>query len=128
MYMNQITIVGNVTRNAEAITTHSGKQVTRFAVAVNRGKDQPTDFFEIAAWEKAWAVDVAKKGVLVLVQGSMRSSRSEDGTIYWAVNADKILLMNRRETKKDDNGSKASSRKKDKGSEYPLYDEMENLR
>ena len=66
MFMNQITIVGNVTRDAETITTNSGKKVVRFGVAVNRGKDQPTDFFEVACWGKSWAADVAKKGVLVL--------------------------------------------------------------
>lgn len=99
MYMNQLTIVGNVTRDAEVFTTNNGKEVVRFAVAVNRGKDQPADFFEIACWEKPWALELAKKGTLILIQGPMRSNRSEDGITYWTIWADKILLMNSRKSK-----------------------------
>lgn len=98
MYMNQLTIVGNVTRDAEVIVTNSGKEVIRFAVAVNRGKDQSADFFEVACWEKPWALDLAKKGALILIQGPMLSNRSEDGITYWTVWADKVLLMNSRKT------------------------------
>lgn len=118
MYMNQLTIVGNVTRDAQVVTTNSGKEIVRFAIAVNRGKDQPTDFFEIAAFEKSWALDLAKKGALMLVQGSMRSNKSDDGVTYWAVWADKILLMNSRE-KKEESNKKSSNKKKDEDY-YPI--------
>lgn len=122
MHMNQITIVGNVTRDAEIIMTNSGKELVRFGVAVNRGKDLPTDFFEVTAWERSWAADVAKKGVLILVQGEMRSNRSEDGLVYWGINAHKVLVMNRREKKEDSKGKKSSSqRRRNKDSDYPIY-------
>lgn len=129
MYLNQITLIGNVTRDAEIYTTNSGKEVVKFGVAVSRGKDLPTDFFEVTCWERAWAANIAKKGVLILVQGEMRSSKSEDGKVYWSVNANKILLMNSRE-KKDAEKKKGSSKPRNKDSEYPLYNpdgESENL-
>lgn len=117
MNLNQITIVGYVTKDAEVATTKSGKEVTNFTVAVNQGSDQAvTDFFNVECWGMAWAKDVASKGSLVLVQGSMRSKKSSDGKIYWRINADKVLLMKR----KDDG---AQNSQKDKGKVYPpLYD------
>ena len=120
MYMNQITVVGNVTRDAAVFTTKDGKEVIRFGVAVNRGKEQPTDFFEVACWEKPWALDLAKKGALVLIQGPMRSNKSEDGIIYWNIFADKVLLMNSREKKEDT--KKGSQKGKEIPNEYPLYE------
>lgn len=120
MYLNQITIVGNVTRDAEVFTTRNGKEVIRFAVAVNRGKDQPTDFFEVACWEKPWALDLAKKGALILIQGPMRSNRSEDGITYWTIFADKVILMNSR--KKETEKAKASQNKKSRKKSEPDYE------
>ncbi|MFZ2538264.1 MAG: single-stranded DNA-binding protein [Oscillospiraceae bacterium] len=117
MNLNQITIVGYVTRDAEVTTTKSGKEVTNFTVAVKQGSDQPVaDFFSVECWGMSWAKDVASKGSLVLVQGSMRSKKGSDGKIYWHINADKVLLMKRK-----DNGAQNNRKAKDKN--YPpLYD------
>ncbi len=107
---NRLEIIGNVTRDAEVITTKNGKELVRFAVAVNRGKDQPADFFEVACWERPWVADVAKKGRLILVEGRMLSNRSDDGITYWTVSADKVNIFpyqyNRKETSKNQKSKK----------------------
>lgn len=117
MNLNQITIVGYVTRDAEVTTTKSGKEVTNFTVAVNQGSDQPVaDFFSVECWEMSWVKNIASKGSLVLVQGSMRSKKGQDGKTYWHIKADKALLMKRK-----DNTAKNS--RKANGKTYPpLYD------
>ena len=51
--MNQITVIGNLTRDPELRTAQNGKEVCNFTVAVNRrGKDQGADFFRVGAWER----------------------------------------------------------------------------
>ncbi len=111
MNLNQITIVGYVTRDAEVSATTSGKEVANFTVAVNLGKDQPVaDFFNVECWGMPWAKDVASKGSLVLVQGPMRSKTGNDGRTYWRIKADKLLLMKRK-----DNGAADNQKGKGKG-------------
>ena len=50
--MNNLTIIGNLTRDPELRTTQSGVNVCSFTVAVNRrrSKDNEADFFRVAAW------------------------------------------------------------------------------
>ena len=50
--MNRLMIIGNLTRTPETRTTQSGKTVCTFSVAVNRRKDEQTDFFRVSAWDK----------------------------------------------------------------------------
>lgn len=110
MYLNQITIVGNATRDAES-KTENGLQRTRFAVAVSRGKDLPTDFFEVTCWDKAHVDKIVTKGSLVLVQGAMRSYKDSNDNRYWGITADKVLLMNSKKKPKNP-----------KQEEYEIYD------
>ena len=87
--MNQLTIIGNLTREPEQRSTSTGKVVTNFTVAVNRRKrnpeDQPeADFFRVAAWG-ALGESCAKylaKGSKVCVTGSVQVSTytGNDGT------------------------------------------------
>jgi len=49
--MNQITIIGNLTRDPESRSTQNGKQVCTFSVAVTRRNDrEKSDFFRVSAW------------------------------------------------------------------------------
>lgn len=57
MKMQQLTIIGNLTKEPELRTTNSGKEVCSFTVAVNRRKtpnnqDPGADFFRVSAWEE----------------------------------------------------------------------------
>lgn len=49
--MNQLTIIGNLTRDPESRSTQNGKQVCTFSVAVTRRNDrEKSDFFRVSAW------------------------------------------------------------------------------
>ena len=72
---NQITVVGNLTREPELRYTPTGAAVVKFGLAVNRfytnrngEKVEQTDFFNVNAWRSV-AVNVAKKPG---VQGNRR--------------------------------------------------------
>ncbi len=52
--MNNICITGRIVRDLDLKATNSGKVVTSFTVAVDRGfgKDKEADFIQCVAWEK----------------------------------------------------------------------------
>lgn len=79
--INQVILMGRLTRDPEMRTTPSGKSVTSFSLAVDRmGQDDQADFFDVTAWEKTGEL-VAKyltKGRRCLVQGRLRQDSWED--------------------------------------------------
>ena len=51
--INQVILMGRLTRDPDMRTTASGKNVTSFSLAVDRqGQDDQADFFDVTAWEK----------------------------------------------------------------------------
>ncbi len=79
--INQVILLGRLTRDPEQRTTNSGKTVVTFSLAVDRfGQDDQTDFFDITAWEKLGdlVVQYLSKGRRVLVQGRLRQDSWED--------------------------------------------------
>lgn len=79
--INQVILMGRLTRDPEQRTTSGGKTVVRFSVAVDRqSSDDSTDFFEVTAWEKLGelVVQYLSKGRRVLVQGRLRQDRWDD--------------------------------------------------
>ena len=87
--MNNVVLVGNLTKDPELRQTNSGLSVCNFTVAVSRNfkntdGEIDTDFIPIVAW-KAQAENCAKylkKGRKVAVSGSIqtRSYEAEDGS------------------------------------------------
>ena len=79
--INQVILMGRLTRDPETRTTTSGKSVTSFSLAVDRqGQDDQADFFDVTAWEKTGEL-VAQylgKGRRVLVQGRLRQDSWDD--------------------------------------------------
>jgi single-strand DNA-binding protein len=87
---NNITVVGNLTREPELRYTPSGAAVVKFGVAVNRfytnrsgEKVEQTDFFNVNAWRQL-AENVAESlttGARVIVSGRLqsRSWETEEG-------------------------------------------------
>ena len=77
--VNQVILMGRLTRDPELRTTASGKNITSFSIAVDRYSSEETDFFEVTAWEKlAELVDqYLNKGSKVLVQGRLQLDRWE---------------------------------------------------
>lgn len=95
--MNNISIVGRVTKDVELQTTNSGIEFARFNVAVQSefktaDGERKADFFTCIAWRET-AKNIAKyfkKGYPIGVVGSMnsRSYEKEDGTTQslWELN------------------------------------------
>lgn len=85
--MNNLMIIGNLTKDPETRTTQNGKTVCNFTVAVNRRKKvdgQPdADFFRVSAWEEM-GINCSKylcKGKKVSVCGavSVKAYTGSDG-------------------------------------------------
>lgn len=72
--INQVILMGRLTRDPEMRTTPSGKNVTSFGLAVDKpGQDDSADFFDITAWEKLGELvnQYLTKGRRCLVQGRL---------------------------------------------------------
>ena len=79
--INQVILMGRLTRDPETRTTPSGKSVTSFSIAVDRvGNDDQADFFDVTAWEKTGELvqQYLSKGRRVLVQGRLRQDSWDD--------------------------------------------------
>lgn len=79
--INQVILMGRLTRDPEMRTTPNGKTVTSFSLAVDRqGSDDTADFFDITAWEKLGELvnQYLSKGRRCLVQGRLRQESWDD--------------------------------------------------
>jgi len=83
--INQVILVGRITRDAELRYTASGSALCNFSIAVNRRvkkAEQWTDeasFFDLTLWDKQ-AENLSKylvKGTQVAIQGELRQDRWE---------------------------------------------------
>lgn len=96
---NNVTLVGNLTRDPELRYTPSGAPVVKFGLAVNRSYNnragervEHTDFFNVTAW-RTLAENIAescKTGTRVVVSGRItsRSWETEEGQKRTAVEID----------------------------------------
>lgn len=79
--INQVILLGRLTRDPEQRTTTSGKTIASFSIAVDRaGQDDTADFFDVTAWEKLGdlVMQYLGKGRRVLVQGRLRQDSWDD--------------------------------------------------
>ena len=79
--INQVILMGRLTRDPEVRTTTTGKTIASFSLAVDRGgQDDATDFFEVTAWEKLGELvnQYLSKGRRCLVQGRLRQDSWDD--------------------------------------------------
>ncbi len=79
--INQVMLMGRLTRDPEVRTTSTGKTITSFSIAVDRGgQDDATDFFDVTAWEKLGELvsQYLSKGRRCLVQGRLRQDSWDD--------------------------------------------------
>lgn len=83
--INNVTVTGRLTRDAELKFTGGGTPVLNFSVAVNKGvkrNDQWTDeahFFDFVLWGKLGEAvnQYMKKGIQVAVDGELQQDRWE---------------------------------------------------
>lgn len=79
--INQVILMGRLTRDPEQRTTTTGKTIASFSVAVDRNtQDDQADFFNVTAWEKLGelVMQYLGKGRRVLVQGRLRQDSWDD--------------------------------------------------
>jgi single-strand DNA-binding protein len=143
---NNVTLVGNITRDPELNFTPSGAAVVKFGLAVNKrwpDKDgewqEKTSFFNVTVWREQ-AENCAEslvKGARVIVTGELeqRSWETDEGenrsvvevqaeeigpSLRWATA--EVTKVERDESPKRSNKSKPASRQKSRRQE-PEYDE-----
>lgn len=79
--INQVILMGRLTRDPEQRTTSTGKVIASFSIAVDRGgQEDAADFFNVTAWEKLGelVMQYLAKGRRVLVQGRLRQDSWDD--------------------------------------------------
>lgn len=86
--INEVTLLGNLTRDPEIKYTPSGSSVVKFSIATNRQwfdkksneKKEAADFHEIVFWGKAAEIiqQYAKKGSRILVKGRLQTRSWDD--------------------------------------------------
>ncbi len=79
--INQVILMGRLTRDPEQRTTTTGKNIASFSIAVDRNtQDDQADFFDVTAWEKLGdlVMQYLGKGRRVLVQGRLRQDSWDD--------------------------------------------------
>lgn len=76
-------IEGYVGKSPEFKTTKTGKRIAHFTVAESDGKDKPTIWWNVQAWE--WVADQCnnlQKGDKVLMNGRIKTREYEGKTYY----------------------------------------------
>lgn len=82
--LNRVILIGRLTRDPELRYTPNGTPVTRFTLAVDRGRknqqgEKETDFIRCSTWSKQAEIvaNYVQKGRLVAVEGSLRINEVE---------------------------------------------------
>ena len=103
--MKNITIAGNVGKDAVVRTTQTGDSVTGWSVAVEErtGQDKRTIWFDVTLWGKRGSAlaQYLTKGTRVAVAGEL-STREHEGKTYLTVKADQVTLMGGGEKRESD--------------------------
>ena len=77
--LNQVTLMGRLTKDPELKTTNSGKNISLFTLAVNGFQEDKTNFIDCKAWGKT-AELISKyvaKGQRLLVTGELEQETWE---------------------------------------------------
>lgn len=100
--MNNICIIGNLTKDIELKSTQSNLSVCTFTVAVKRPHTkETTDFIPCVAWRQSaeFLAKYARKGSRVGVTGTLTSRVYDDGKskrTFYEVSADAVELLESR--------------------------------
>lgn len=127
--INQVTLLGNITRDPEMRYTPSGAAVINFSIATNRSYKDSTsgeykevaDFHNVVFWAKAAEIigQYCSKGDKICVQGRLqtRSWEAKDGSKRYTtevVGQDFILLTPKGDTAEPAKEPETVSKKADK--------------
>ena len=135
--MNNISIVGRITKDVELQTTSSGIEFTRFNVAVQSefktaDGEKKADFFTCIAWREN-AKNIAKffkKGNPIGIMGSMnsRSYEKEDGSTQniWELNVKNFSFVGSSNEESEENKQTTKSKKSNTQKELTPIDDIDN--
>lgn len=102
--MKNLTIAGNVGKDAVTRTTQGGDSVTGWSVAVEErhGQDKRTLWFDCTLWGKRGSARAPylTKGTRVAVAGEL-STREYEGKTYLTLRADQVTLLGGGEKQSD---------------------------
>lgn len=106
--MKNITIFGNVTKDAELRRTQGGQEICSFSVAVNDRRSDATMYFDCSYWGKSGSAvqPYINKGGQVCVSGEL-SQREYNGKTYLQVDVSSLKLASGRK-KSDGRGADQS--------------------
>lgn len=94
--MKQITIAGNIGKDAVLRTTQVGDPVAGWSVAVEErdGRDKRAIWFDVSLWGKRGQAlaPYLTKGARVAVAGDL-STREHNGKTYLTIRADQVTLL-----------------------------------
>ena len=78
--INNLTLIGRLTRDPELKKPKSGKSVTSFTLAVNRSASEEADFIPCQAWNKTAEVisQYLRKGSLMGLKGRIQTRTYEN--------------------------------------------------
>ncbi|MEA3304927.1 MAG: single-stranded DNA-binding protein [Patescibacteria group bacterium] len=107
--VNEVTLIGNLTRDPRVRDTQSNQKVTTFSIATNRhwttkeGEQKSlTEYHDIVTWSRLAEIcgDFLKKGKLVYVKGYLktRSWESETGEKHYKTEivAHDVIMLDKR--------------------------------
>ena len=102
--MKNISIAGNIGKDAEVRRTGDGTAVAGWSVAVEDrgGKEKRTYWFDVSLWGKRGEAlaPYLTKGGRVAVSGEL-TTREHDGKTYLGVRADSVTLLGGGEKRQD---------------------------
>ena len=105
--MQNITIAGNCTKDAELRETQSGSKVAGFSIAVNGFANgaKTTTFYDVSMWGKRGEaiMQFAQKGAKMCVAGEL-GTREHNGKTYLTVNASDFTPMGGGNSQGNDGG------------------------
>lgn len=110
--MNNIQIIGTITRDIELKETSSQVKYTRFSIAVNRkfanqNGEYETDFFNVVAWRKTaeFIANYFGKGKRIAISGNLQTSKytDKDGNERTSTEivANEVFFIDKKEENKD---------------------------
>jgi single-strand DNA-binding protein len=102
--MKNITIAGNIGKDADVRTTQGGDIVTGWSVAVEdrSGREKTTIWFDVSMWGKRGETlaQYLTKGSRVAVSGDL-GRREYNGKTYLTVRADQVTLLGSAERREE---------------------------
>jgi single-strand DNA-binding protein len=87
-YLNEVRLMGHLTRDPEVLQSAAGNSYAKFAIAVNRfakkGEEPVTDFFNCVVFGKTaeYVGNWFGKGDAIYVAGEINIDRVQNGTSY----------------------------------------------